>query len=373
MLEEMKKSPVLGSRITRVQQLYGKYEKFAPAIFFVLGFLFDMLTLGRIDSVATISQQGVFILSAVALLFLEILDRENLLKLPDRVTAWWQYQEEAIHFFFGSLLSAYALFYFKSASISSSFFFMVILFGLLVANESSMLRGKGIVLRSAILSLCVASYFVYLIPILIGSVGVLPFILSLISSLALLLLVYWGLRRFVEDDSFLNVQYLFPVAGIHLLFALMYAGEVVPPVPISINYMGVYHQIEKKGDDYELSYSRPAWKFWQSGDQDFYYREGDRLYGFVSIFSPTGFKDQVQVRWLRKEGPFLWTRQDAIPMSIRGGREEGFRGYTVKENFTPGKWRMQVETLDGREIGRLTLDIYKDDTNSPRTFRTQLK
>jgi hypothetical protein len=40
-------------------------------------------------------------------------------------------------------------------------------------------------------------------------------------------------------------------------------------------------------------------------------------------------------------------------MTIAGGREGGYRGHTVKSRLDPGDWRVDVETHDGRVIGRI--------------------
>ena len=50
---------------------------------------------------------------------------------------------------------------------------------------------------------------------------------------------------------------------------------------------------------------------------------------------------------------------DRIVLPIRGGRALGFRGYTYKENYQSGRWRVFVETEDGREIGRQSFWIQK--------------
>jgi len=59
------------------------------------------------------------------------------------------------------------------------------------------------------------------------------------------------------------------------------------------------------------------------------------------------------VRWYLNEASRGWVLQDTIPINILGGRERGFRGYGVKANYQPGRWKVQVETTDGREIGRI--------------------
>ena len=61
-----------------------------------------------------------------------------------------------------------------------------------------------------------------------------------------------------------------------------------------------------------------------------------------------------------------WALQDTIPIGILGGREQGFRGYGTKTRFQPGSWKVQIETTDAREIGR----IYFSVENAPAGARS---
>jgi hypothetical protein len=80
----------------------------------------------------------------------------------------------------------------------------------------------------------------------------------------------------------------------------------------------------------------------------------------------------VQVRWFWQPAGHGWTLQDTIPINIVGGREEGFRGYGVKSNYQPGSWKVQVETKDGREIGRIYFDL-ELAAEAPRSLQTELE
>ncbi len=134
--------------------------------------------------------------------------------------------------------------------------------------------------------------------------------------------------------------------------------------------MGVYHDVKKVDGKFQLTRTRPAWKFWQSGDQDFLARPGDKLYFYTRVFSPGDFATKLNIRWLRYEKNG-WQAWDAIPLPITGGREEGFRAHAVKSNYAPGEWRVQVETEDGREMGRLYFTILEDAGTEERELQVE--
>ena len=101
---------------------------------------------------------------------------------------------------------------------------------------------------------------------------------------------------------------------------------------------------------------------------DFVAQPPDRIYVAFRIFSPTRFSDQVVVNWYWKDNRLGWTLQDQVPIRIVGGRHEGFRGYGVKSNYQPGAWKVQVESADGREIGRVYFDL-SVAPEVPRSFQ----
>jgi hypothetical protein len=50
-------------------------------------------------------------------------------------------------------------------------------------------------------------------------------------------------------------------------------------------------------------------------------------------------------------------RKARIAFEIHGGREGGYRGFSVKHAVTPGPWRVEVETDEGRIIGRIDFNV----------------
>jgi hypothetical protein len=202
--------------------------------------------------------------------------------------------------------------------------------------------------------------------------GLLVFLLSLvIGCLPLVLTGWWIQMKFPALFEKAKSQILLPMGCVLVAFLLLYVLHLTPPVPLSIPFMGVYHGVEKSGAHYMLANERPWWKFWQHGDQDFAAQKDDKLFVAFRIFSPTRFNDSVQMRWYWKDNRRGWLLQDTIPIRIVGGREEGFRGYGTKTNYQPGEWKVQVETTDDREIGRIYFHV-EIVPEEPRTFESDV-
>jgi hypothetical protein len=208
--------------------------------------------------------------------------------------------------------------------------------------------------------------------VLVGSIGLEMFLLSMLAGSVPLLVAAWRIRSAVpEKFALARRQILVPLGCVVIGFLGFYLFRLIPPVPVSIPFIGVYHQVERTEAGYRLSHERASWRIWHNGDQKFLAQPGDKVYVFFRVFSPARFADQVQMRWYLKDAARGWTLQDSIPIRIVGGREQGFRGYGVKANYQPGEWKVQVETTDAREIGRVYFDLIAV-APAERSFVTQI-
>jgi hypothetical protein len=337
--------------------------------------VFDMLTVGRIDSWLTIGQQFAYLLVITAVLLHMFLEQG--VALPEtankKLFARWyyEYRSAVVHFLLGALLNLYAIFYFKSSSLLVSFGFLGVLLAVLLANELKRIKSFGLAVKFALLGLCFLSFSACVVPVLVGRMGLGVFLLSMLAGSVPLAAAAWGvLRKNPEKAMLARRQILVPLGVVVVGFLVFYLFRLIPPVPLSIPFIGVYHNVERTEAGYNLSHERPAWRFWHNGDQSFIAQPGDRVYVFFRVFSPARFSDQVQMRWHWKDPARGWTLHDTIPIRIVGGREQGFRGYGFKSNYQPGEWKVHVETTDGREIGRVYFHLALAP-EGPRNFTIQ--
>jgi hypothetical protein len=366
--------------LQRLKLYFDQNERGVAAVFFTGGFGFDILTTGTIDSWLTIGQQVLYLLAVTAVLLHMFLAQgapaPELALLPAPKRWYYEYRSALIHFALGALMNLYAIFFFKSSSLLVSFGFLAFLITLLIANESRRFKGLGMHVKFALLALCFFSFSAAVVPIAAGSIGLGVFLLSmLVGCLPPAAAAWWIRAHRPELFAQARRQILLPVGCVLVGFLLSYLLRVIPPVPLSIPFIGVYHAVERTEEGYRLSHERSWWRFWHNGDQRFRAQPGDKVYVFFRIFSPARFADEVQIRWFwkpwRPGGPG-WALQDSIPIKIVGGRREGFRGYGVKSNYQPGAWKVQVETTDGREIGRVYFDLETVGV-VPRVLITELE
>lgn len=345
----------------KIEVFHLKYKQYLPALFFFSGFLFDLITIGDIDDLLNIIMQGLYLFIAGHILIVDITKNTQ---TENKYYAYYlKYKDDIFHFLLGSLLSAFTIFYFKSASLSNSFVFMIFLTTLLLLNELPFFQGLGAIFRSALYMLCLISYLIYVIPILFGKTGLIYFLLATIVAIIFLFTKIYILKKIKDDISDLYKLVVYPQVTILIIFLLLYLTKLIPPVPLSLKHIGIYHNVKKHQDQYITYHNKPWYNFWSNGDQNFKARSEDKVYVFTKVFAPAGFDGKIYIRWL-KDTDDGYVTSDKIPLQVTGGRREGFRGFAYKQNYSVGDWQIRIETKGGLEIGRINLTIEED----PETF-----
>jgi hypothetical protein len=358
----------------RIIHFYETNETRLEIAFFVAGFIWDIVMMDNIDNLFSLTQQMVYLFIIATILHYEVLFRLHKWKPSKKfISKVWNYRSLILHFLLGSLLSLYSLLYIKSSSFLSSLIFLLFMIVLLVANELPFLKNAKVSVKVGLFAICLFSFFSIIFPLIFGFVGWLPFGFSISTTVAFFYLQIKFLRKKISEDKILFQVIALPGLAIVCIFSLFYSLGWIPPVPISAKDQGIYHAVEKENGKYLLTTEKVWWKFWQSGDQYFKAREGDKIYYYVQIYSPTRFSDQVYIRWLFYDPKLGWQKTDRIPLQITGGRDAGFRASTYKSNYQPGDWRVVVETSMEHEITRLNFTVVNDEGIEPRNFYKELR
>jgi hypothetical protein len=360
--------------------------------FFFAGFLFDVVLLHRIDSTPLLIHQGVYLLLSAVLIFVD-----HRLHVAGKEPAGFlgkiaSYRLWVMHFFLGTLLNAFMVFYFRASSGLLSFLFLVALAGLIVANELPRFRSQGPVVRVAMLSFATTSFLAYLLPVIVGKLGSWQYYLAVVVGSAVTFGLWKLFTRFTKDPNWTFQRAVAPGLVVQSVLFVFYLLGAIPPVPLSLKHIHVYSHVlaEKNGNErrYVLEYQvAPIWHFWNSHWTDFVasptgvcldrangYAKTEvacdsdkaceglakgslcsakRAWVYVRVFAPTRFHDTVRFAW-EMDGPKGWVDRGGYEGSLSGGSEEGYHTFAYSTISDDTDYRVRVLAKDGREIGRLT-------------------
>jgi hypothetical protein len=346
-------------------------RRHSNVVMFAAGFLFDLVTIRRIDALTDLSIQMLYLAALTMMLIYQHREARGQWKPPAMIERSWVYNVEVLHFFYGGLLSAYVVLYLKSSTRARPLVFFVLLVALMFFNEMPQVRRAGYRLRLGLYAFCVISFLNYFVPILIGRMSGWVFLLALGASSGVVWLVADRLAANEGDRKTVRVRLFMPALVVCVLIGVLYIFRLIPPVPLSVQLQGIYHDVRREGSSFVLTYEKPPlYLFWRRDSRPFRKRPGDRLHYFVRVFAPTRFQHEVFARWEYKGAESGWCTRDRVRLPIVGGRAEGFRAYAVKSNFEPGRWRVIAETEDGRAMATLTFTVEDDEAATDRTWRT---
>lgn len=353
------------SPLAKVQSILSK--PFMPGVFFLSGVTYDTLTLTRIDRLLDNLILLLYLVLLGALIVLtgrvrteRLSDREQLASLSP-VTRWVlasrPYYPMASQFLLGGLFSAYTIFYSKSATFTSTAVFFALLIMLLVANEFLRDRFSNLRLLISLYAVVCFAFFTFFLPVTTGYMNAVIFVLGALLSVAVVMRVAQLIYRNNPDLPRREaIGMTVPAAALIGMLVGFYFLNWIPPVPLSLKFGGMYHEVKRTGDQFELAFEKEWYEFWKRSDTT--YPASTPIYCFTAVFAPVDLNTTIYHHWYFRPNdskPFM--HADKIPIKISGGREGGYRAYSFKQRLDSGDWRVDVESQDGRIIGRVSVQV----------------
>jgi hypothetical protein len=322
----------------------------------LLGFCFDLLIATRPDSPTNNLLLLTYLLVAGGIIV--VLNVHKTRRMMDEHPVEPVLLLLMLQFLFGNLSSNLLVLYGRSGTLAGSALFLAILLAMLVGNEFLKTRYGQLRFTIAIYYILVFSYLIIAAPtFLFHDIGVFVFLATGLLSLAFIFTFLWAVYRFILRGKY-RARQLFEVGayvvGIYFAFNLFYFLNIIPPVPLSLKEIGVYHSVSNDGrGNYRVTYEDPPWfAFWRATSRTYHAAPGASAYCVSAVFAPTGISTPIVHSWeIWNDRTGKWEVRARITFPINGGRDGGYRGYSQKV-ITPGTWRCDVETEGGQLIGR---------------------
>ena len=352
---------------------FRRYERHIAAAAMVLGFAVDNYSFGRVDHPGPHIVFLAYLLIAAASIAiahaLQARADRAAAKAPDtetfpeaapapgRLRVWLP---AATQFALGGLWSGFLVFYWRSAALAASWPFLLLLVAFLVGNEVFRRYHARLVFASLLLFFALYSYAVFVVPVFTRTLGLGMFLGSgalAIGAFLLFLRLLSGLGRARYRQSRLKL-----IGGALLITAAMnafYFTGVLPPLPLALADVGIYQTIRHTGAVYEAQgEGQPLAARLGLARAVVHVAPAQKLVLYSAVFAPIKMTTRITDRWQWWDGRAKsWRTQSVVSFAISGGREHGYRGYSVKSNPRAGDWRVDIDAEDGRLIGRLAFTV----------------
>ncbi|QXI53609.1 DUF5924 family protein [Pseudomonas alvandae] len=242
-----------------------------------------------------------------------------------------------------------------------SLFFVLPFFFITTTWNSSQLIFTGLLTIAALISITDPLYYKWLAPrrwaflalhtltLFAALLTALPVIVHLTTDQSFKLAL--GIAMLL---SFPSLASIFPIRTVRNALAILCitlgigaAGWVlrswVPPATLWMTEVAISTQVEDRTPGASLKQVSAA------------QIRSNGLYAYTAINAPRGLDERIYHVW-----KFNGKEVDRIALDIHGGRKEGYRAWTHKQNFPDnptGKWQVRVLTENGQMIGVLRFEV----------------
>jgi hypothetical protein len=364
-------NPEKTARLQALRDNLHRYESHLSALAMLAGFAIDNVFFGRIDIPYTQALFTAYIVAAAAsIVFMQGFEARA---VPGRTPPRWRVIFPILaQFSLGGLWSGFLIFYGRSATLAVSWPFVTLLVAILIGNELFRRHLSRLIFSSILLFFAMFSYAIFMVPIYAHAIGTLIFLLSGAMAVGL----FWLFLRALAALSPVSYRQtrLMILGGASLVFAALnafYFLNILPPLPLALSSAGVYHSIKRHGADYVAVAEPQSWLVGLGWPAIIHDMPGQPLSVYSAIFAPIRLSTAITHRWqYRDPKSHRWSTKSVVTFPIMGGRDGGYRGYSVKGNPQAGDWRVDIETIDGRLVGRVKFTVVPASGSEATSVKT---
>lgn len=349
----------LGKLPRSTEELLRWYEHYISPATLIVAFTLDTLAFKRVDLLlSNLLLFAYLALAAVSIVLYHLINSGRLRGIF--FLTMLPFIPVAMQFGFGGLFSGFVILYSQSAAYATSWIFIVLLAVLLIGNERFRKLYTGFVFQASILFLTLLSFLIFFLPVVTGKIGTAIFLISEAIAVGVMILFVRGFG-FLAPAVYREARWklLRTFASIFLIFNVLYFANVIPPLPLALKDATVAHSVKRISGEYHIESEPLKWyQHYLQYNTVFHKLPGETVYVFTSVFAPTKLSTTIKHEWQYYAPEWkAWIDVSEVSFPIQGGRDGGYRGYTLQDATHPGKWRVNVRTADDRLIGSVTFRI----------------
>ena len=346
----------------KLKVYYKRYEGVLIPLALFFGFATDILTFRLIEfTTSMLFLLGHLFFAGINIVAINYF-KDNLPEM--KVTSFWKlFAPLFVQFSFGNLFSGFLIFYSRSGSIFASWPFLLVVAGLLIGNEIARRYDVGPVVQMGAYFFALFAYFNLALPYIFTRLDLLMFLISGFLSLLLIAVFIHLLSGWIESVRKEKRALKITIGIVFLVMNFLYFTNLIPPIPLTLKEVDVYHHIERVNNDYivitEECDGIIGCRF--SRTRRHIFQEREPIYLYSAIYAPAGMTMGITHKWqVYDENEGSWVTEAEIPFDIIGGREMGFRGYSYYTAY-PGYGRVSIQTERGQTIGRKSCYLIREE------------
>lgn len=331
---------------------------------FVIGFSVDLILLNKIDSlVDNLILLGNATIATVSFILLYVASTERIPEWMSRKL--YKYAPIFMQYGFGGLLSGMLIFYGRSGDIFTSAPFLLMIIAVIAGNEYVVKKSDKLIYHLALYYIGIFSYTILIIPVLLGQMGDLIFLLSGVVGLLVVILLVKLLSTVIPNFIRVNSKRIIVTIGfIYIGFNTLYFSNLIPPIPLSLTHIEIAHSVNRGTDgSYRIVSEKQPWWREHTPLQAVINPGESYIACFARVYAPTRLTTDIYHHWEYKDENGEWIERFRLSYPIFNTDIRGYRGYTKIASFSEGEWRCSVKTERGQVLGRETVTI---DLNNPR-------